>query len=120
MATGRRDERSLRVETTISKNGRYDGGSDVAVSWRQLGERSFHGGLALLFERLHFRCGREEVHCHVSATAVCRLELLQHEKDLAIVVARLTLWLDVHRAHLTAILPGSEVCAGAVMRVIET
>src|SRR5579859_398749 len=91
------------------------------VSMRHtLRERSLHGRLAFFFQRLHFRRWREEVHRHVSASTEGGLEFLQHEKDLAVIVTWLMLWLNVHCADLAAILTGNQVRSCAVVRVIET
>ena len=56
---------------------------------------------------------------HVAATAEGRLEFLEHQKYFAVVAAGLVFRLDIDGTHLAAVLPGSEVGACAVVRVIE-
>src|SRR5579859_3187265 len=88
--------------------------------WLSLCQGSLHRGLALLFERLHTSGRRKEIHCHVSTLAEGGLEFFQDEKDLAIIITRLMLWLDVDRADLSAVLAGGQIRPRTIMRVVET
>src|SRR5208282_3000684 len=84
-----------------------------------LGERGLHRRLAGLFERMDASLGSQEIHGHVAPAAEGGLELLEHQKDFAVVSARFAPRLDVHRPHLAAIDSGSEVGAGTDVGVIE-
>src|SRR5581483_1942090 len=108
---------------TVVQHPAIDGKRTVThfVSVRHpFGERSLHGRFTLLFQCLHFRRGRKKVHRHVSAAAERGLELFQNEKDLAVIVAWRTFWLDIDCANLAAILPGVKIGPGPIVRVIET
>ena len=76
------------------------------------------GLLAEVLEVLD-RLAGEEVHRHVAAAAEGRLELLQHQKHLAVVGAGLVLRLDVDRPDLAGVGAAVEVAAGHDMRVVE-
>ena len=84
-----------------------------------LGERGFHGGLALFFECLHLGWRSQEILRHVSAAAESWLKLFEHEKHLAIISTRLVPGLDVHGPNFAAVLSSGEVRTRAVMRVIK-
>src|ERR1035438_379383 len=87
--------------------------------WHTLREGSLHGRLALLFKL--FNLGwRQEVLGHVSTAAESRLEFLQNEEDLAVIIARLMLGFDIDGANLAAILPGVKIRLSSIVRVIET
>src|SRR5579859_1311580 len=108
---------------TVVQHPAIDGKRTVAdfVAMRHaFGEGSLHGRLALLFQRLHLRRGRKKVHWHISAAAERGLELLQHQKDLAIIVARRILWFDIDCTNLAVVLPGVKIGSGSIVRVIET
>src|SRR5260221_685428 len=85
-----------------------------------LGKKGLHGRLALVFEGLHARCRGEEVHGHVSATAERWLEFFQHEKNFAVIVARLMFWQNAPGPTVPAILTSIKVRTGAIVRVIKT
>src|SRR5205823_13463050 len=76
--------------------------------------------LALFFQGLNMSGGGKEVLWHVATTAEGGIKLLQHQEDLAIVVAGLMPGFNVDGANLSAVLSGRKVCAGADMGVIET
>ena len=61
----------------------------------------------------------QEVLGHISTAAESWLELLQHQEYLAVIVARLTLRLDVHRTNFATVLSGVEIRSGSIVRVIE-
>ena len=92
--------------------------ADLITVRHTLGQRGFHGRLALFFEGLNFGWGQEILR-HVATTAESWLKLLEHEKHFAIVSTRLVLRFDVHGPNFAAILSGRKVCTRAVMRVIK-
>src|SRR5271169_296695 len=94
--------------------------ADLIAIRHSLGQRGFHGRLALFFQRSHLVCRGQEILRHVSSAAESRLKLLEHKKHFAIVSTWLVLGLDVHRPHLAAVLSSRQVRARAVMGVIKT
>src|ERR1700688_2010260 len=73
-----------------------------------LGEGSLHRRLALLFKAFNLG-GRQEVLGHVSTAAESRLELLQNEEDLAVIVARVMFGFDIDGSDLPTILSGVKI-----------
>ena len=65
------------------------------------------------------RSADECLHRHVAAAAESGRELLHHQKDFAIVGARIVQRFDVDRSGLTGVRPTGQVAAGDYVRVIE-
>src|ERR1700686_2316164 len=110
------DRFSVSEHASVDREGPI---ADLIAMRHTLGERGFHGGLALFFECLHLGWRSHEILRHVSAAAEGWLKFLQHEKHLAIVPTRLVPGLDVQRPNFTAVLSGGQVRTRAVMRVIR-
>src|ERR1700722_18092348 len=91
----------------------------LVSGWHTLSQGSLHRRLALLFERSNLVWG-QEILGHVPTPTESRLELLQHEKDLPVIVARLMFGFDIHRPDLPTVLSGVEIRPRSVVRVIET
>src|SRR5580692_6246544 len=68
---------------------------DLESMRRAFVEGSLHGVLSGILQILDRRRGRQKVHVHIAAAAERRLELLQSEKNLAIVAAGVLLRLDI-------------------------
>src|SRR5579885_1442619 len=83
-------------------------------------QRLFHRALATLFQLRDRDCRRQEIHGHVPSAAEGRLKFFQREKNFAVIVTRIFLWLDIDRPYQPAILSGTEIRSRANMRVIKT
>jgi hypothetical protein len=59
-----------------------------------------------MFQCFDTRGWREEIHCHVPATAKGGFKLLEHEKYLTVVPSRLISGLNVDWTNLTTVLSG--------------
>src|SRR5260370_42327377 len=68
------------------------------------GEGGLHLALPLRLEAGYGLGRREKIHRHVSTLAQRRLKLLQREKDLTVVIARVASLFDVNRSDEAAIL----------------
>src|ERR1700690_3580419 len=85
-----------------------------------LRERSSHRGLPRRFQFLNLRGRSQKILSHVAALPASGLKLFQHKKYLAVVIARLVLWLNINWPHLTAILASVQIRPGSFVRVIKT
>src|SRR5215472_3692882 len=107
---------AVAKHVTVDGEGRV---TDFIAVRHAFGERRLHGCLALLFQSFHFGSRSQHVLPHVTTAAVTRLEFLQNQEDLTVVISRLMLRLNVNMSNLAGVLAGRKIRTSTIVGVIE-